>query len=132
MTETDSAAPLAAFPVFRAQPTWRINHPAEAGGPSYVLVEPSQSARAAFLRIGVTITEMHDGPGPEAGTKRVGSGWRAGGELAYVFQEKLRVAGVMLSTLGRLEHFEHEPHWRREIANLATLISDMQKHLTSG
>lgn len=109
----------------RQPSTWRINHPADAGGPTYVTVEPTPGVRASFLRIGVTITEMYDGPldTPLPALNSAG--------FSLVLKERARVAGVLLTTLGALDHFKDEPHWQREIANIAQLVADIASHLNS-
>lgn len=120
------AYPGNSAPALKLPSTWRINHPEDAGGPTYVTSEPSPGARASFLRIGVTITAMYDGPldWPAAAPNTPG--------FSMVMKERARVAGVLLTTIGGLEHFKDEPHWRRQIENVARIVSDMAAYLDGG
>ena len=106
----------------RQPSTWRINHTPDAGGPVYVTAEPTATARASFLRIGVTITEMYDGP-LEVPHAPNGQGF------SVILRERARVASVILTTLENIDHLKDEPHWRREIANIRQLVADIAKHL---
>lgn len=103
----------------KQQPTnWRVNHPEEAGGPAWLTVEPSPKVVADYLKIGVTITELYEGaavPDPSFSTNAAAS----------VLVERARVAGKILTSLGELDHFANEPHWRRDITNVKQLLNDI-------
>lgn len=77
------------------------------------------------MRIGVTITEMYDGPleAPLSAPHSPG--------FSLVLKERARVAGVLLTTMGGLDHFKNEPHWQRELSNIAKLVTDIAAYLTS-
>ena len=128
-TQNDGGVEVEAGPLpSRSASTWRINHSADAGGPTYVEVMPSASARAAFLRIGVTITELRDVTGaPSSGAADRGPGRSP--EMDFILQERVRTAHVLLSTLESLEHFADEPHWRRQIRNIDELVRDIAAYI---